>query len=567
MNSRIQDNRQNKQMGLRIIFVCFCAAFLLFISFSPVYATSLSELYGDFLEKGDFLLAQQLDYYQLLESSHHASSFYDKFDSRIEIVFWDTVLKFSPMDNLEMLFGFKQAYPTEYSRSTYDPAGTLAALLNYDLQNFRDFRFQLRLRQGSFEPYVSVLERRQKTNWNSSIFPDPPNYFAYIITHYEDLSLGLRYLSEGENQDVQKSNLSLLERSLLAYGQLTLDARLRYRNGMLRRNASLYPVGGYYFDNYYQRLEYQYTPGFLMGYGLNDNLEFNGGLAFSFPYKYRYIYRRDTVTLLNGIYTLENELSVPLQLRYRPIANLEVLLSSDMAYGRQKLDYWKNSGGVVTNYPDKELEYFNVRPAVTLTYLIDNNGVITQDKFSRLTKRLLSAGQCLLQFKYLRDVTSLDKEDDNGAQNRIDPQGVFLYPIDLFMAGTENATFYTGNKSDTAANVLAQDYNLFQCSFLYGFTERFNAGAIVGHRTSSRFHHFTLGSSSSFDLKSRYYVVKPFWFFSIPCDWRLGENSLLSFVWYYVPEYRTAIDIEGAAKEFRSNTNYYSLSLALKILF
>jgi hypothetical protein len=539
---------------------------------SLAQAASLNQLYGYLLEKDDFLLMQGADYYQLLEDSHHASPLYDKFNSKIEIVFLDTSFKFSPLKDTEILFGVRQAYPVDYSRSTYRPDDTLGVMLNYELENFRDFSFQLRRRQGPFEPYLSVSEKRQKTNWNSSdLNLSPlPNYFAYIRTHYEDLSLGLRYLSDSKSKERQESNFSLLRRPLLTAKQLNLDARFRYRSARLRRNVDIYPAPGFiYLAEYYQRLESQYTPGVRLGYGLNDTLELTSGLEFSLPYKYRFFYRVDaaTVTMIKGIYTLREEVNMPLQLRYRPLRNFEILFSSDFSYSNQKLDYWRSAAGATTNFADKKLNYFNVKPSLALAYLFENDNAIVQDRFSYLTKRLLSQGQCLLQFKYLRDITSLDKNAANGPQNKIDPYGIFLYPIDLFMAGTENATFFTGNKSDTAANVALQNYNLFQLSFMYGLTERLNAGLNVGYRSSSRFHHFTLGSSSSFDLKSRYYVIKPYWFFSVPCEWRLNENSLFSLVWYYVPEYRTDIEVEGVAKKFRSKTNHYSISFALKVLF
>jgi hypothetical protein len=571
MRSQTRENKGSAQRNSIVFFICCGLWILFFVRLPAARAATLSELYGYLLEKDDFLLTQQVDFYRFVENSHHASFKYDRVESRLELFSSDTALKFSHLKNLEMNFAFTQALPMQYSRSTREPGGDLSVAQDYALGYLRDYVFQVRLRQGSFEPYVSLLEKRQKASWSSSLHPAPPNYFAYILTYYEDFCLGLRYLSQSSAEGGEASDLSLLSTPLLAEDQLSLDAGLRYRKAHLRRNAYIYPgLGLTYLDNYYHQLEAQYTPQVNISYGPADNIEFAGGLAFSFPYKYRYEYRPFLSALINSVdatFELENNLAIPVQFRYRPWQNLELAFSSDFSYCRQRLDYQQHMAGALTNAGTRKLRYFNTLPSLTLEYLYEADKAIAPDKFSRLTKEFLSGGQFLVKFKYLRDITALDKDDGNGALNMIDPYNIFLYPLDLFVAGTEYAATFTGNKSDTAANVAAQNYNLFQFACLYGLSERFNTGVVIGHRTSSRFHHFTLGSSSSFDFKSRYYVIKPYWFFSVPCDWRLNEESLLSLVWYYVPNYRTAIDIEGATKEFRSKTNYYSLSLALKVLF
>jgi hypothetical protein len=550
---------------------------LFFFFLSASGAATLSQLYGYLLEQNEFLLTQQYFFFHLHENANHASDDYDKVNSRTEYFSPTVFFKLSPLKNSEINLGYAQMPPITYSRSTYDPDGELAVVQDYQLGYLRDFILQMRMRQGPFEPYIQVLERRQKSGWNSSLFPKPPDYFSYILSHYEDFSLGLRYLSgDFQENDSPESNLALLRRPLLNAGQLALDGQLRYRKAALRRNDYYYFTffGSVFsvFYNFYQRLEPQYTPRIDLAYGLARNLEFDSGLEFSFPYKYHYKYQRvflgTPLNILDGTYTLDQNFGMPLRLHYRPWQDIELLFSSDIAYCHQKLGYWSEAGGIKTFYDDKKLEYFNTQPALTLEYLYGAGKTIAPDEFSRLTKNLLSGGQFLLKFKYLRDITVLDKNDANGAQNRIDPYNVFINPLDLFVAGTEYAATFTGNKSDTATNVAAQNYNLFQLAFTYGFTERFNIGAVAGYRTASRFHHFVLApTTSSFSLLGRAYVLKPYWFFSVPLDWRLTKNSLVSLAWYYVPHYRTSIDIDTIAKDFKSKTKYQSISFSFKILF
>jgi hypothetical protein len=442
---------------------------------------------------------------------------------------------------------------------------------NYELEYLRDFIFQMRLNQGSFQPYISILEKRQKADWDAVLLSPPANYYSTrILTHYEDFCLGLRYLSGQESQESVESGLSLLRLPLLNAKQFVMDTRISYQKAALRRNSRFYFDPWFLYDSFYQRLGSRYTPEINLGYGLTDNLELTSGLAFSFPYKYRYSYQRYFLgNLFNGVrgrYLFKRSFDIPLQLRYRLKQNLEILFSSDFSYSQQELNY-SDFNGVKTVYETKKLGYFNAQPSIALSYLADGGRAIKEDRFSRLTQAFLSSGQLLVEFRYLRDLTDLDKNAANGAQNKIIPYELFVNPLELFASGTEYAAAFTGNKSDTAANVAAQNYHLFQLAVRHGFFDRFNAGAGIGYRTSSHFHHFVLAPDASFGRLSRAYVLKPYWFFSVPCDWRFSENSLLSLVWYYVPQYRTEIGIEGVAKEFKSKTNYYSISLALKVLF
>ena len=59
---------------------------------------------------------------------------------------------------------------------------------------------------------------------------------------------------------------------------------------------------------------------------------------------------------------------------------------------------------------------------------------------------------------FQRDITSLDKADNNNAQNVIDPYNLFLYPLDSFASGSEAGSFFLGNKTTRVAEVQPQNY-------------------------------------------------------------------------------------------------------------
>jgi hypothetical protein len=205
---------------------------------------------------------------------------------------------------------------------------------------------------------------------------------------------------------------------------------------------------------------------------------------------------------------------------------------------------------------------------VAVSYLYDNNRKIEPDEFSKVTKNLLAQGQCLVEVSYQQDVTSLHKNANCGTQNMIDPYNIFMYPLDAFVYGSEYSTFYTGNSSRSAANVLPQNFFFYLMGLKYGLTSRLNAGVRVGYRSSSRLHHFTLGTPNQvYDLKNRYYQFKPYYFFDVLSDWRLTRNSIISVAWHYVPEYDTLVRISGLAKEFKTRDEYGDLAVNLKVLF
>jgi hypothetical protein len=551
-----------------ILIPVFCL-----LVFSPLLAADFNQFYTPFVKPGDVLFEESLYYFGLAEEGVHGSAAYEDFTSEPSYFSLNTLFRFSLLNKLECTFATRQAIPAQYSRYTYLPAGNLGVIQDYHIDYFSDYSLDLRYRMEPIEAYVSIQEKTQKDDWRSASYPDDPNFFSYIRAHFEDFKAGLRYLS-GPAAKGQDTNMSLLDRPLLDQHQLAADLQLGYKKGALRRNTYFYSGASTLPYNFYHRLDPQYIPASTVTYGIDKNLEIESGLSFISPAKYHFEFKRffAGTTSLTGAYKLDRNFEVPLSLRYRMGDDLEMHFSSDLRFCRQRLDYSsKSNAGVVTAYPDKELDYFNTRPSLELTYLYDNNKKIQEDNFSSVTQNLLAKGQFLLKMSYEKDITSLDKNDANGPQNIIDPYGAFLYPLDYFVGGTELASFFTGNTSNSACDTLAQKYYATQFNFKYGLTDRFNAGFRIGYRSSSRLHHYTLGNITTaptpYDLKTRYYTFKPYYYFGFVSEWRPGKNILLSLGWNFVPEYSTTMKIQGYSQEFKSKTKYNNIWLTVKILF
>ena len=556
-------SRSRKNITVRISW-----PFLLFLiyCFNFSYAADLDEVYGPLVKKGSVLYAGKVNFFVLDEEGTHGSSTEDKFEAAPCLPSFGNLLKFSPLDSLELALGLDQDFPAKYKRFTYNNSGGLASIQKYEIDYFMDFILGLRIRRGPTEAYLDISEKRQKTNWGYGDYPAPANYFSYIRAHYEDFKLGLRFLSE-EKTPQEQSNLSKLSEALLSDNQMNLEAELGYKKGKLRRTTDYYHSAGLYIYNFYHVLKPHFIPKIAIRYGLNKDLEVGTGLFYTTPFKYEYEYKRydpgGTSRLIFGAYKLKNNFYVPLSLRYRPRTNLEFMFSSDFNSITQKLDYReKNIADTVINYPPKKLIYYNTIPTLKVAFLCDDKKKIQEDEFSALTKDLLLKNQCLIEFLYKKDITHLRKGSSNGPQNIIDPYNVFLYPLDYFVAGSEYASFFTGNYSKTATNILPQNYYLCQVGFNYGVTDNLNAGFRFGYHSSSSLHHFTLS-----DMVSRFYRFRPYYYFDTSCDWRVSKNSLFSFNSRFIPKYTTYLTEGEYPDEFHSKNNYVEVSFSLKILF
>ncbi len=552
-----------KNLALRISLALFLMLLALVQPFK-LYALELDDLYEPLLQKGKFLYKEKIEYFKLREEGTHGNASYDRFSSTPYLYFFDNSIRFSSIIDAEL--GFKETYPSGYKRLTYNPAGSLSDTQKYNITYFRAFLLKLRARKENSEFYLTAANNGQKSDWNWATAPNEAQYFSYIRSNFQDIEGGIRYLSPGKDKGKKNnSTLSKIKRPLLCKNQLNLESSIIYKKGKVRRNTSYYSLSRAY--NFYHTLMPHASPNITMRWGLKENPELESGLCYTTPLKYKYEYKQynaDSSSLfVTGNYKLENSFRFPLRLRYRSGDSFEAVILTDFDYCEQKLDYQqKNTDNTVTTYPVKRLKFYNVRPALRLTYLFDGKNTTESDEFSSLTKDLLNKNQCLLEFEYEKDITHLDKKANNGAQNIIDPYNIFLYPLDYFMIGSEHAAFFAGNTTNYATNVIEQNYYKFKGSLNYGLRDNLNIGLGAGYHSDSSLHTFTL-----YDKKTRFYRFKPYLFFELFFDWRVTKTNLISFKSNFVPNHVTFMSREGDPKDYESKTRYFNLSLSIQTLF
>ena len=543
---------------------------LLFLFFNHLQAADLSGRYHPILQKG-ILWEENYSYFDNEEYGLHASPLYGKFNSHLHYSSLESKLNFFVAERAEFEASLNHSLLTQFQRDTFNTVGALTVVQGYTIDYFRDYSFAMRLRNDPFEVAASFLEKGQKTNWTSAPYPKGVDYYSYIRAHFEDFTVGARYLGL-EKQKRALSTLSVFTQPLLDDEQVNIETQMEYRNGVMRRNTPYYGGASLVYLNYYHHLEPHVTPRLIARYGLRDNLEIESGISYTSPFDYTFEFRQQDVngfSQLYGEYKIDNNFQFPLALRYRPLNNGEVSMFCNFSLINQGLTYWtKATTGIKTEYPSRALTYTNATPGVRLSYLYDNKKVIEDDALAGVTKSLLRQGQLYTEVMYYRDLTYLDKNDNNGPQNIINPYSVFMYPLDYFVAGTEYWAYFTGNTSSQAADVSPQNFHFFQLGLNYGVTDKVNAGCKVGYRSGNHLHHFVLGDpASAFYLRSRFYLFRPYYFFEFTTDARLTRNSIFSLKWYFVPQYTTFLQIDGRPKEFKADDKYYSIQASIKILF
>ncbi|MBN1870978.1 MAG: hypothetical protein JW800_00230 [Candidatus Omnitrophica bacterium] len=528
-------------------------------------AAELDSVYKPILDRGDMLYTGRFDYFELSERGDHGRAIYSKLDSEPYYSSLTNSLRASIIPLFEVQLGYKETFPADYSRYTYDAIGVLDTYQEFNLKYFRDFNISGRLRQEPFEIWADYIRKKQKSDWNMALIPSPTNYFAYNRTRYNNVSGGIRYISASESGE-EKSNLSILDRQLMDKGQANVEIGLEFEEGKVRRLTD-YNLRGTLKYNYFHYLKPHFTPSLLARYGVCGNLELEAGAYYSMPFRYKYVYemynRNGTSNLVVGDYRLRNIFYFPLKCRYRPYDSIQLTASSDFKIANQRLSYWqKTAANAVSNYPSKELTYYNLQPALKVDYLYSAGKKIDEDKFSGSTRSLLKRSQFLAEVQLKKDITSMDKNRSNGDQNLIDIYNLFDYPIDFFVAGTEYANFLTGNYTRYAANVKDQDYYMIESSITYGITDSLNAGAKAGYRSGSSHENFTLH-----DMNSHRYKVSPYYYIGLLCNWRMTKNSMLSLSAHLVPEYTVQLWRTGDAKGFKAENNYLETSLSVNILY
>ncbi len=544
-----------------------CVAVVLFAAccVSPAYPADLDTLYGPLLKKGKVLYTARMDYLKVDEAGRHGQAAYDRFNSEPYMYSVANYLRLSPFSFLELELGHKEHIPSGHKRLTYSSGGALREIQKYRLKYFRDFYASIRARKAPVELYLDFMTNSQKSEWNWETSPNAPIYFSYVRTYYEDLEGGLIYLypTKTENDD---SALSRFKRPLLSRGQVSLETTLGYKRGKLSRFVQYVP-GGTFDLSFLHKLNSHLIQKLMLRYGITGNTEVEGGLFYTYPLNYDYEYKIfrpvGTSSFVTGRYKLRDDFYVPARIRYRPWSNLELMVSSDCAITHQTLEYYeKDAADVITVHPSKKLTYLNTQPTLKIEYLYDNDKEIINDELSLAAKKMLRANQFLLEFKFLKDITYLRRNLENGSQNIIDPYNVFLYPADLFVGGTEYAAFLTGNYSKTAANVAPQNYHLLEGGVTYGLNDHLNAGIKMGYHSQSSLDHFVLH-----DLADRTYKFKSYFYFDFLGDMRFSENCLISFATHFVPKYETAMEEKGDPKWYRTDNWYFGSTLALRMLF
>ncbi|MCK5178026.1 MAG: hypothetical protein KAR32_00720 [Candidatus Omnitrophica bacterium] len=549
----------------KLLSIVLCSA-ILFLFQPPVHAADLDDIYTPFIAQDKFLYQAEISSFHMTEEGLHGSASFGDFESDPSLLSVYHSLRFSPVSDFEVEAGYGQFLPREYSRLTYDnPTDVLDTAQKYRLDHFQDYFLNLRLRKGLFETYLIIREKRQKAKVDAVLLLNDTSSFDDITSHYEDFKLGIRYLSE-EKTPAEKNNYFQITRPLLEDDQINVEAGLGYRNGRVKNTSDIYWLGVLYIREYFHQLRPHFIPEVLLRYGLSDRVEVETGFSYTTPFKYNYEYKQfdpGDSNFITGTYSIKNDITAPFKISYRPSDSLAVTLSSDFHYTRQRLDMWeKEADDSITSYSPRNLYALNTRPTLELAYFHNADQQISKDELSSFTKQMLKSKQFLLGFQYQKDITSLKKDDNNGAQNVIDPYGLFLYPLDLFVSGTEAGTFFLGNKTTRAAEVQPQNYYDVKTSLAYGLRDYLNVGLEIGYRSGSSLHHFTVQ-----DLADRFYKFEPFYYFTFLADWKVKENSLLSLKAYYVPQHKTFLDTTVHPDQFEAQTQYYAISLAWKILF
>jgi len=561
-NMAIQTTRYSR-LFVRLTFI----ACLTVTCIHPLFAADLNDLYGPLLQKCAGLYQADIEGYKSNEQGAHGNAIYDKFDAGPDFFSIGNKLTFAPGSSFNARVGLKGIIPATYSRYTYGLTDdSLDSVQEYKLEQFWEGSFLLRARRELVEFYIDGFANRQKSMSRAAPHPAAENFFPHARGHFEDVKGGMRYLSEDETKQ-PKSNLSKAKSPLLDKNQITIDTGVGYKHGKATQRTYYHFSTWTYYYNYSHHARPHFKPYITFNYGILDNLELGTGIAYTTPFKYHYEFKQFNPTgasrQIDGLYKFRNNIHVPVSARYRLRRNIEISANSDISIVNQKLEYKEKAfNGQFTLYSSKGLSYYNTKPTLSLTYMSEAGKDIREDEFSRLTKNLLRERQWLFEVTYQRDITHLSKNDNNGPQNIIDPYNVFLYPLNLFVMGTEYAALLTGNSSTSATNIKPQNYDRIQVGLTYGLSDNVNLGAEAGYQSSSNLHHFTLGA-----MRGRHYTFKPNYYLDFLWDWRMGEDSMLSFNSHIVPCYRTIMRREENPKEFESEVSYFEVVLSFKALF
>jgi hypothetical protein len=560
--------------GLKRVFQVFAklpSVFLVvfFLSLPDiVFAAALDDIYRPILPQKMFLYSCKTRLLSTDEDGMHGLDPFGKFDSRPLTVDTTNRLCASPMDDWEVFFSSSEYLPAHYSRKTYSTNSSLNITQEYDLDSFRDYSIGSRVRVSKELELSGTLGCRWgKTNWD--LYSSTTTRFAHILSRYSYADLGARYLSDAGNTAPGKG-LSLVFRPLLCPGQVNVEAGVSADRGTIDREYYYFTNGGgaafyYEFDH---RLKPSFSPYARVRAGVGDDMELGAGIKFRTPLIYRYTYKLKTVSTglmssVSGDYSQFNDLTVPLDMIYRYSEKFEVRLSADTRVTAERLQYQSGATtGVVTGYPEKDLTALTSNPRADLFYLVGDGEGTKREKFDLISGRVLAKGQLLLNAGAEMDMAAIRRDTEHDTLNLIDPYSVFAGPLDYFSPGNENNTFFLGNTSNYAANVLPQNYWKYNFGARYGLFKGQEFIANMGFKTPSSLEHFTLN-----DLRKRWYRFCPGYFYELGYDMRLSDRASFSVRSRYVPEYATFMIIEGDQRQYSSLTEYLDVALSLDIQF
>ena len=274
-------------MRFRIIIL------ILIVLLIPALAESvtLDNLSGPLVPQHRYLYSLDTFYSYMQERGLHGSASFGLYDSRPDYWTIHNALRFSPLKDTEVEIGEGETFSTTYKRLTYDRMDVLKYVNDYNAGQFHAFDMEARHRQGPYEYYVHAYANRQNPDWHNSAGFTEANFFTYIRTHYEDITAGLRH----------------------AQDKWAWDARLRYRNGRIRRVNYYYTGGSTIPRAYEQQLRGHMTPEITFQYHIADGLTVHSGLAYTTPYKYKFTFQQ-TTHFIGATYKMSRQLFIPLRL-------------------------------------------------------------------------------------------------------------------------------------------------------------------------------------------------------------------------------------------------------------
>lgn len=527
-------------------------------------AAGLEDLYGDLVPAGKMLFVSKGSAYLMHETGIHGSASFGGFESQPDTysITNGVVLPLVPGSELAVSLG--NDLPSRYDRSTKNNSDVVSALQRYHLVQGQEVDISGRLRRGRVEWAARAVLKHQETDWNYATGLDTePIYFNYFESAYQDFGLEIRYLSP-EDVPRRSGGISLLDRPLLEKGQFALEGTVAAQGGRLTRDADFY-LANKQDIHYSFRTDLRPAPGLLWRYGLTPSAEAGIGLACKLPFRYQYFYElykaSGKTQFLNGVFSYDRWLEVPVALRFRPSDRWEWQGSANARYVRQDLDIWeKKESGAYLDHERKRLGYYNFQPALGVKYLTgpDGEGAYA-DAGGR---RLLPRGQFLYGLEWKADITALRKNSSTGTMNFTDPFSLYRYPVDFFVGGTEYAAFFSGNSSSTPAQVDPQNYHEFRFRTAQGWSGWLNTRLAFGYRSRATAHQFSLN-----DMGDRAFKFRPFFYFDGGIDCRLGESVTLSLDAHYVPSYRTEMLSSVHPEQFKEETRYAVFAAQIRVLF